>query len=89
MPRRHLHPVYLLLWLRKLVLSKGIGELTDRSLAAYGIDPTSAVVEQAPEDGPVEEEDMEDESDSDDDDDVKLVLTGPGNRMDLRCVQFV
>jgi hypothetical protein len=29
---------------------------------------------------------MEDESDSDDDDDVKLVLTGPGNRMDLRCV---
>jgi len=64
-------------------------ELINRSLAAYGIDPTSAVVEQAPEDGPVEEEDMEDESDSDDDDDVKLVLTGPGNRMDLRCVQFV
>jgi len=53
-------------------------------LAAYGIDPTSAVVEQAPEDGPVEEEDMEDESDSDDEDDIKLVLTGPGNRMDLR-----
>jgi pre-mRNA 3'-end-processing factor FIP1 len=53
-------------------------------LAAYGIDPSTAVVEQTPEDGLVEEEDMEDESDSDDDDDVKLVLTGPGNRMDLR-----
>lgn len=57
-----------------------------RSLAAYGIDPTTAVAEQAPEDGLVEEEDIEEDEDSDDDDDddVKLVLTGPANRMDLR-----
>jgi hypothetical protein len=32
----------------------------------------------------VEEEDVEDETDSEDEDDIKLVLTGPGNRMDLR-----
>ena len=79
-----LHRVFPLLWLRELLPPRVQVELTLRSLAAYGIDPTSAVVEQAPEDGPVEEEDMEDESDSDDDDDIKLVLTGPGNRMDLR-----
>lgn len=62
------------------------GLMSSSSLAAYGIDPSTAVVEQAPEDGLVEEEDMdEDDSDSDDDeDDVKLVLTGPANRMDLR-----
>lgn len=57
-------------------------------MAAYGIDPSTAVAELAPEDGLVEEEDVEeDEDDSDeDDDDVKLVLTGPANRMDLRSV---
>lgn len=62
-----------------------------RSLAAYGIDPSTAVVEQAPEDGLVEEEDVVDEDDdsSDEyDDDVKLVLTGPANRVDLRSVNF-
>lgn len=44
------------------------------------------MVEQAPEDGLVEEEDVEDDDDSsdEDDDDVKLVLTGPANRVDLR-----
>lgn len=57
------------------------------SLAAYGIDPAAAVVEEMPEDGGVEEED-DDDSDSDsDDDDVKLVFTGgPQRTLDLRFV---
>lgn len=60
------------------------------SLAAYGLDPSSAVVEAplADEDGGVEEDDeSDDESDSDDDDDVKLVFTGQtGRALDLRYV---
>ena len=62
--------------------------LTDRSLAAYGIDPTAAVVEPplADEDGGVEEGSEDDDSDSDDDD-VKLVFTGQtGRALDLRYV---
>lgn len=38
----------------------------------------------------VEEEDVEeddDDSSDDDDDDIKLVLTGPANRVDLRSVR--
>lgn len=61
--------------------------LTSSSLAAYGIDPSSAVAEEAPEDGGVEESDGDDDdSDSDSDDDVKLVFTGGAQRLDLRCV---
>lgn len=56
------------------------------SLAAYGIDPSAAVAEEAPEDGGVEESDGDDDSDSDSDDDVKLVFTGGAQRLDLRYV---
>lgn len=62
------------------------GLYTDSSsLAAYGIDPSTAVAEEAPEDGGVEEEGGEDDSDSDSDDDVDLVFSGGGQRvLDLR-----
>lgn len=65
-----------------------------RSLAAYGIDPTTAVAEEAEaqedEDGGVEEEDGDDDSDSDSDsdDDIKLVFAaGPQRTLDLRKPQ--
>ena len=61
------------------------------SLAAYGIDPTSAVAAENPEDGGVEEEDPEDEDsddDDDDEDDVKFVFSGQASRLDLRYVVF-
>lgn len=59
-----------------------------RSLAAYGIDPTTAVAAENPEDGGVEEEDPEDEDeDSDsDEDDVKVVFNTGAQRLDLRLV---
>lgn len=63
-----------------------------RSLAAYGIDASTAVVEtlpENPEDGGVEEEDDgdEDEDEESDEDDVKLVFTGGSSRqLDLRYV---
>ena len=56
------------------------------SLAAYGIDPSSAVAAENPEDGGVEEEDESEEEDSDDEDDVKLVFSGQAQRLDLRWV---
>lgn len=46
-------------------------------------------MEETPEDGLVEEEDVEDDDDEEsdeDEDDVKLVFTGAGTRLDLRCV---
>jgi pre-mRNA 3'-end-processing factor FIP1 len=66
-----------------------------RSLAAYGIDPTQAVVAPIdnPEDGGVEEEDKEDGEEEDDDDeddseddedDVKIDFTGGARVLDLR-----
>lgn len=57
-----------------------------RSLAAYGIDPAAAVVEETPEEPLPEEAEAEDEDeDSDDDeDDVKLVFTTGGSRLDMR-----
>ncbi|KAK1923872.1 hypothetical protein DB88DRAFT_492759 [Papiliotrema laurentii] len=60
------------------------------SLAAYGIDPSTAVAAENPEDGGVEEEDPQDDdedSDSDDEDDVKLVFSGQAQRLDLRKPQ--
>lgn len=66
-----------------------------RSLAAYGIDASAAVVEplpENPEDGGVEEEDEgdEDEDEESDEDDVKLVFTGGSSRqLDLRYVFFI
>jgi len=54
------------------------------SLAAYGIDPSSAVAAENPEDGGVEEEDEDEDEDSDDEDDVKLVFSGQAQRLDLR-----
>lgn len=63
-----------------------------RSLAAYGIDASAAIVEplpENPEDGGVEEEDEgdEDEDEESDEDDVKLVFTGGSSRqLDLRYV---
>lgn len=56
-------------------------------MAAYGIDPSAAVVEPSMEDGLIEEEEEEDsdEDDDDDDDDVKFELSGgAGRTIDLR-----
>ena len=54
--------------------------IDNRTLAAYGIDPSSAVAAENPEDGGVEEEDEDDDDDSDDEDDVKLVFSGQNQR---------
>lgn len=55
-------------------------------MAAYGIDPSAAVVETPLEDGGVEEDEEEDdEEDSDDEDDVKMEFTASTGRiLDLR-----
>ncbi|CAD6567625.1 MAG: cleavage polyadenylation factor subunit fip1 [Tremellales sp. Tagirdzhanova-0007] len=72
-------------------LSASMAAQVHPSLAAYGIDPTSAVAAENPEDGGVEEEDPEDEDsdddDDDDEDDVKLVFSGQASRLDLRKPQ--
>lgn len=74
-------------WLREYYDSGRQQPADGSSLAAYGIDPSAAVAEEAPEDGGVEESDGDDDdSDSDSDDDVKLVFTGGAQRLDLRCV---
>jgi hypothetical protein len=60
--------------------------LTNRSLAAYGIDPSTAVADEPLEDGGVEEEDEDDSDDDSDDDDIKIdMTTGPQRVLDLRC----
>lgn len=54
------------------------------SLAAYGIDASTAIKAEEPEDGGVEEEDDEDESDEDDD----IIITTQSRGIDLRYVLF-
>ncbi|BEJ11536.1 hypothetical protein CspHIS471_0109580 [Cutaneotrichosporon sp. HIS471] len=66
--------------------SNNISASMAASLAAYGIDPSTAVAEEAPEDGGVEESDGDDD-DSDSDDDVKLVFNAGAQRLDLRKPQ--
>ncbi|WRT69380.1 uncharacterized protein IL334_006364 [Kwoniella shivajii] len=70
--------------------ANGLSSSMAASLAAYGIEPSSAVVDN-PEDGGVEEEDEEDEDEEDSDeseDDVKVVFTGQNPRtLDLRKPQ--
>ncbi|RXK38875.1 hypothetical protein M231_03824 [Tremella mesenterica] len=58
------------------------------SLAAYGIDPSTAVAAPVEnnEDGGVEEEDLAEDSDSDEDD-IKLDFTGQASRLNLRQPQ--
>jgi len=59
----------------------------NRSLAAYGIDPSAAVAEEPLEDGGVEEDDEDDSDEDSEDDDIKLVMTGgPQRTLDLRFV---
>ncbi|WWC73404.1 uncharacterized protein I206_107371 [Kwoniella pini CBS 10737] len=69
-------------------VSNGMTAAMAASLAAYGIEPSLAVVDN-PEDGGVEEEDEDDEEDSDEsDDDIKVVFTGQNARtLDLRKPQ--
>ncbi|EJT47067.1 hypothetical protein A1Q1_04187 [Trichosporon asahii var. asahii CBS 2479] len=58
------------------------------SLAAYGIDPSTAVAEEPLEDGGVEEEDEDDSESDSDEDDIKLdMTTGPQRVLDLRKKQ--
>ncbi|WWC65565.1 uncharacterized protein I303_108183 [Kwoniella dejecticola CBS 10117] len=71
-------------------VTNGMTAAMAASLAAYGIEPSSAIVDN-PEDGGVEEEEEDDEEDEDSDesdDDIKVVFTGQNARtLDLRKPQ--